>query len=226
MAQSGEVQVSHQAAVKLRFLQLLRRLDGACQKVAGVVADYNRLQYRLKLEDVMSTSVAAGASTALSMLISGSQGHSPNISAVLAKNLSEAERKVQESLQRTANNQGSAALGIVAGSNSLSQSEKGGNLAYNAAQQKFLQTRQDRANAGGVYDLLYQNAADDYPTETELLNRRLMTDVVAYVKLLNKTLHHHTAEASRIDDKLQDIAEKYFPDAFFNEGITFDNRSY
>ena len=110
-------------------------------------------------------------------------------------------------------------LGVLAGSNSLSQSDKGGgNFAYNAARQKFLQTRSDRANAGGVYDVLYQNVAEEYPTETELLNRRLMTDVVAYVKLLNKTLHHHTAEASRIDDKLQDIAEKYFPDAFFNEG--------
>jgi hypothetical protein len=37
-------QAQHQAAVKARFLHLLRRLDGACQRVAALVAQYNRMQ--------------------------------------------------------------------------------------------------------------------------------------------------------------------------------------
>ena len=177
----------------------------------------------MRLEDVLSTSVAAGASNSLSQLLG--DGPAAHMSAALSKTLSEAEKRYQDSLQRTVN--------ATAAAQALSSSGSGGGLALpvnpraraaaQAAVRDVLLQQHTRGGGGGgggqpgAYDALYNSVAQEYPTETELLNRRLMTDVIAYVKMLNKTLHFHMAESSRLDDTLQDIAERYFPDAFFNE---------
>ena len=64
---------------------------------------------------------------------------------------------------------------------------------------------------------MYHSVSSSRPTDTEVLNKRLLSDVVNYVRLTTKAIKAHVSETARLDNILQDIAENYFPEAFSNE---------
>ena len=74
----------------------------------------------------------------------------------------------------------------------------------------------------GCYDRTYRTVSSIRPTETEVHNRRLMSDVVTFVRTTNNTIKQHVSEAARLDEQLQSIAESYFPETFNNDDLLLE----
>ena len=79
---------------------------------------------------------------------------------------------------------------------------------------------------GVCYDQLYRSVSESHPTETEIANRRLMTDVLNFIRSTNNAVKQHISEAARLDHLLQDLAVSYFPETFNNGDLLSESLGY
>lgn len=86
------------------------------------------------------------------------------------------------------------------------------------------ESSRERDTKRGCYDSVYHSVSSSRPTDTEVLNKRLLSDVVNFVRLTTKAIKVHVSETARLDNILQDIAENYFPEAFSNEAVLLQAR--
>jgi hypothetical protein len=58
-----------------------------------------------------------------------------------------------------------------------------------------------------------------HPTQAEVENKKLMSDVVTFVRITDNAIKLHVSEASRLNEVLQSVAANYYPETFNNEDL-------